>query len=58
MREVQKWYSVLMPRIQKYLYGRGGPVIMVSIENEYGSFSACDKTYLQFLKNITGNSIV
>lgn len=57
LREVQKWYSVLMPRIQKYLYGRGGPVIMVSIENEYGSFSACDKSYLSFLKNLTESYI-
>ncbi|XP_058821551.1 beta-galactosidase-like [Topomyia yanbarensis] len=53
LREVTKWYGVLMPRIQKYLYGRGGPVIMVSIENEYGFFSSCDVKYLSFLKNLT-----
>ncbi|XP_058455851.1 beta-galactosidase-like isoform X2 [Malaya genurostris] len=53
LEEVEKWYATLMPRIQKYLYGRGGPVIMVSIENEYGFFSACDHTYLSFLKKLT-----
>ncbi|XP_065080927.1 beta-galactosidase-like [Ochlerotatus camptorhynchus] len=53
LREVEKWYGILMPRIQKHLYGRGGPVIMVSIENEYGSFAACDGNYLSFLKNLT-----
>lgn len=58
LREVEKWYGVLMPRIQKHLYGRGGPVIMVSIENEYGSFSACDGNYLSFLKNLTERYIL
>ncbi|XP_062536491.1 beta-galactosidase-like [Armigeres subalbatus] len=53
LHEVQKWYGVLMPKIQNHLYGRGGPVIMVSIENEYGSFAACDGRYLSFLKNLT-----
>ncbi|ETN58685.1 beta-galactosidase [Anopheles darlingi] len=53
LREVQKWYNQLMPRISRHLYGNGGPVIMVSIENEYGSFSACDQQYMQFMKNIT-----
>ncbi|XP_058467987.1 beta-galactosidase-like isoform X2 [Malaya genurostris] len=53
LQEVEKWYSVLMPRIQTHFYGNGGPVIMVSIENEYGSFSACDGKYLTFLKNLT-----
>lgn len=57
LREVEKWYSVLMPRIQNHLYQRGGPVIMVSIENEYGSFSACDGRYLSFLKNLTESYI-
>ncbi|XP_055604075.1 beta-galactosidase isoform X2 [Uranotaenia lowii] len=53
LKEVAKWYGELMPRIQKHLYGQGGPVIMVSIENEYGSFAACDRNYLAFLKNLT-----
>ncbi|XP_050069139.1 beta-galactosidase-like [Anopheles maculipalpis] len=53
LREVQNWYNQLMPRIVPHLYGNGGPVIMVSIENEYGSFHACDGQYMQFLKNLT-----
>ncbi|XP_021705369.1 beta-galactosidase [Aedes aegypti] len=57
LREVEKWYGVLMPRIQNHLYKRGGPVIMVSIENEYGSFSACDGRYLSFLRNLTESYI-
>jgi len=46
---VKKWYAELMPRIQSYLYGNGGPIIMVQIENEYGIYHACDKGYTQWL---------
>ncbi|XP_058814087.1 beta-galactosidase-like isoform X2 [Topomyia yanbarensis] len=53
LKEVETWYGALMPRIETHLFGKGGPVIMVSIENEYGSFSACDSKYLLFLKNLT-----
>lgn len=53
---MQNWYNQLMPRLVRYLYGNGGPVIMVSIENEYGSFKACDGQYMQFLKNLTGKA--
>lgn len=42
-----------MPRIQPFLYGNGGPIIMVQIENEYGWFDACDRLYTTWLKNET-----
>lgn len=48
LREVRIWYGELMPRINQYLYGNGGPIIMVQIENEYGSFS-CDRTYRNWM---------
>ncbi len=36
------------------MYGNGGPVIMVQLENEYGSFGSdegfCDVAYLQHLR--------
>ena len=47
------WYSQLMPRMQRFLYGNGGPIIMVQVENEYGSFSACDRDYLNWLRDET-----
>ncbi|XP_053680803.1 beta-galactosidase-like [Anopheles nili] len=53
MEEVRKWYAQLMRRMQPYMYGNGGPIIMVQIENEYGAFGKCDKTYLKFLKQET-----
>ncbi|CAN6441788.1 unnamed protein product [Victoria cruziana] len=42
---VEKWWSMLLPKIFPLLYSNGGPVIMVQIENEYGSFGD-DKSYL------------
>lgn len=53
LNEVRKWYSHLMPRIEPYLYGNGGPIILVQVENEYGSFIACDLEYRQWLANET-----
>lgn len=42
-----------MPKIQPLLYGNGGPIILVQIENEYGSFRACDHEYMKWLKEET-----
>lgn len=42
-----------MPKMEKYLYGNGGPIILVQVENEYGSFSACDRRYSAWLKDET-----
>ncbi|XP_053668440.1 beta-galactosidase-like [Anopheles marshallii] len=53
MEEVRKWYGELMRRMEPYMYGNGGPIIMVQIENEYGAFGKCDKPYLNFLKQET-----
>ncbi|KFZ66129.1 Beta-galactosidase, partial [Antrostomus carolinensis] len=46
---VEKWMSVLLPKMRPHLYQNGGPVIMVQVENEYGSYFACDYDYLRFL---------
>lgn len=47
------WYEQLMPRMEPYLYGNGGPIIMVQVENEYGSFYVCDKKYQNWLRDET-----
>lgn len=39
-----------MPKMNPYLYGNGGPIIMVQVENEYGSYRACDREYGNWLK--------
>lgn len=52
-QEVAKWYAALMPKFQKYLYGNGGNIIMVQVENEYGVFEACDFNYTRWLRDET-----
>lgn len=52
MSEVSKWYAVLMTKMEPYLYGNGGPIIMVQIENEYGSYD-CDTEYKNWIRDET-----
>lgn len=40
-----------------YLYENGGPIIMVQVENEYGSYSACDRNYSIWLKHETESHV-
>ncbi|XP_027837509.2 beta-galactosidase-like isoform X2 [Aphis gossypii] len=49
---VTKWFNVLMPKIDPFLYGNGGNIIMVQVENEYGSYNACDQEYLLWLRDL------
>lgn len=53
LREVEKWYSMLMPQLEKHMYGNGGNIIMVQVENEYGAFHSCDVEYKNFLRDET-----
>ncbi|XP_032786676.2 beta-galactosidase [Daphnia magna] len=59
---VEKWFSVLLPKIKPYLYNNGGPIITVQVENEYGSYSACDRDYTSWLRDLIrkhlGNDVV
>ncbi|XP_055849553.1 beta-galactosidase isoform X2 [Episyrphus balteatus] len=55
--EVSIWYANIMKRMKPYLYGNGGPIIMVQVENEYGSFDACDKDYLRWLRDETNKYV-
>ncbi|KAL9890166.1 ectoderm-expressed 3 isoform 1-T2 [Glossina fuscipes fuscipes] len=52
MSEIRTWYRRLMPKVSPYLYANGGPIIMVQVENEYGSY-ACDKNYRLWLHEET-----
>ncbi|CAN6359341.1 unnamed protein product [Urochloa humidicola] len=58
---VERWWEVLLPKVAPLLYSNGGPVIMVQIENEFGSFGD-DKNYLHYLVQLArrylGNNIV
>ncbi|VDL83671.1 unnamed protein product [Nippostrongylus brasiliensis] len=54
---VQKWFSVLLPIIKPLLRQNGGPVLMVQIENEYGSYMACDRMYTAWLRDVVRNAL-
>ncbi|XP_072416594.1 beta-galactosidase [Chiloscyllium punctatum] len=49
---VHKWMDVLLPKIKPFLYQNNGPIIAVQVENEYGSYFACDYDYLRYLLNL------
>ncbi|XP_055378548.1 beta-galactosidase [Condylostylus longicornis] len=53
LHEVRIWYGELMGRMRPYMYGNGGPIILVQVENEYGSFRACDQKYREWLRDET-----
>ena len=59
---VEKWFSVLLSKIKPYLYNNGGPIITVQVENEYGSYSPCDRDYTSWLRDFIrqhlGNDVV
>lgn len=42
---VDRWFAALLPQVVERQYDRGGPVIMVQVENEYGSYGS-DQVYL------------
>nr|KJB56911.1 hypothetical protein B456_009G141300 [Gossypium raimondii] len=48
LQKVEGWWGVLLPKVAPLLYGNGGPIIMVQIENEFGSYGN-DKAYLSHL---------
>lgn len=51
MSAVDDYYKELIPRIADYQFTRGGNMIMVQVENEYGSYSD-DKEYLRMNRDI------
>lgn len=49
---VARWFRVLFPKLQPFLYGNGGNIIMVQVENEYGSYPVNDLNYLLWLRDL------
>lgn len=41
-----------MPKMEPFLYANGGPIIMVQVENEYGSYG-CDTNYKNWIRDET-----
>ena len=44
--KVERYYDQLLPRVRPYLASNGGNIIMLQVENEYGSYGD-DKEYLR-----------
>ncbi|MFI1012259.1 beta-galactosidase family protein [Streptomyces sp. NPDC020965] len=52
---VEGWFARLLPQVVERQCDRGGPVIMVQIENEYGSWGS-DQGYLRWLVEVVRSS--
>lgn len=50
LRHVMDYYDELIPRLVPLQITHGGPVIMMQVENEYGSYAG-DKAYLAALRD-------
>ncbi|CAJ0581957.1 unnamed protein product, partial [Mesorhabditis spiculigera] len=48
---LQKWFDKLLPIVQPMMRKNGGPVLMIQVENEYGSYLTCDSTYLGWIRD-------
>ena len=51
VKALTNYFDVLLPKITPKLYTNGGPVIMIQVENEYGSF-ANDHKYMQYIADL------
>lgn len=52
LQAVSNWLTVLLPKIKPWLYVNGGNIITVQVENEYGSYYACDYNYMRHLRTL------
>ncbi len=50
LKSVKKFFDVLLPKLKSLLITEGGPIIMVQVENEYGSWWLCDRNYTAWLR--------
>lgn len=51
LSKVERYYGQLLTRVRPYLASNGGNIIMLQIENEYGSYGD-DKEYLRAIADI------
>uniref|UniRef100_A0AAR2JL15 Beta-galactosidase n=1 Tax=Pygocentrus nattereri TaxID=42514 RepID=A0AAR2JL15_PYGNA len=52
LQAVSNWMAVLLTKLRPWLYQNGGNIISVQVENEYGSYFACDYNYLRHLRTL------
>lgn len=51
MAAVTRYYRQLIPRIKPLMVANGGPILMVQIENEYGSYGS-DQAYVEEVRQL------
>lgn len=51
LNHVKEYYNQLMPILESLQINKGGPIILVQIENEYGYYGT-DKKYLEALRDM------
>ncbi|XP_068428733.1 beta-galactosidase-1-like protein [Clinocottus analis] len=52
IQAVSNWLAVLLPKMKPWLYINGGNIITIQVENEYGSYFACDYNYMRHLRTL------
>ena len=51
-KAVERYLHVLVGVVRPYLVANGGPILMVQIENEYGSYQRRDHRYMVWLRDL------
>ena len=51
LAEVRRYFAAILPGLVSRQYTHGGPLLMLQVENEYGSYGH-DKRYLRFLADL------
>ncbi|ESO09774.1 hypothetical protein HELRODRAFT_195009 [Helobdella robusta] len=58
LQAVEEYFNKLLPLVTDLQHSRGGPIICLQLENEYGAYAA-DLNYMNFLRqNMLKNGIV
>ena len=60
--QVDKWWNTLLPKVKPLLYENGGPIVMVQMENEFGSYgnvqsNPADKKYMEHLVQLARSNL-
>ncbi|VDK37882.1 unnamed protein product [Taenia asiatica] len=62
IKPVIRWFGQLLPKLKPLIYQNGGPIIMIQLENEYGSYITCDQEYLsalyEYARYVLGDEII
>lgn len=51
IQHIDKWFDKLLPMLKPLLHENGGPIIMLQVENEYGSYFECNHDYIRHLEH-------